>query len=225
MSLSTSQEILTDTWIKASWDDFVAVMDAPEYEAGRGYFDNGLMRLEMAPLGPGHGRQNGVVIDVLTMFAALNNIRLVKLINCSFYKAGERGCQPDTAFYIGADFQLPPQNNSPIDINVYGPPTLAIELGASSFKDDLGAKRLLYERLGVREYWVINVEDRQVTAFSIADRRSGEIRTSEVLPGLDIAQVEEALARSQSEDDAALMRWLMTTLHPASTATDSNDDI
>jgi Uma2 family endonuclease len=198
-------------------------MDAPEYEAGRGYFDNGLMRLEMAPLGPGHGRQNTVIAYVVGIFGMLHNMRVAGFTNCSFYKAGERGCQPDTAFYVGADFQLPPQTNSPVDINVYGPPTLAIELGASSFKDDLGAKRLLYERLGVREYWVINVEDRQVTAFSIADRRSGEIRTSEVLPGLDMAQVEEALARSQSEDDAALMRWLMTTLSPGPNANSQGD--
>ena len=166
----------------------------------------------MAPLGAGHGRQNSVVIDVVTMFAAFQNIRIAKFINCSFYKAGVRGCQPDVAFYVGADFQLPTQNNSPIDVNLFGPPTLAIEVGASSFKDDLGAKRLLYERLGVQEYWVVHVAERQLIAFAIADHRSGEIQTSEVLPGLEISLVEEALSRSQTEDDGTLIRWLMETL-------------
>ena len=130
----------------------------------------------------------------------------------SFYKPGTRGCQPDVAFYIGPDFQLPPQNNSPVDVNIFNPPSLSIEIGASSFKDDLGAKRLLYERLGVLEYWVVNVAESAVIAFSISEQRSGEIRTSEVLPGLEIALVELALDRSHTEDDNTLMRWLMETL-------------
>ena len=36
-------------------------------------------------------------------------------------------------------------------------------------------------------------------AFSIADGRSGEIQESQVLPGLSIALVEEALQRSQTQ--------------------------
>ncbi len=68
-------------------------------------------------------------------------------------------------------------------------------------------------RLGVGEYWVVNVVERQVIAFAVADHRSGEIQASEVLPGLEIALVEQALTRSQSEDDSTLMRWLMATFN------------
>jgi Uma2 family endonuclease len=211
MTLSTSQ-IQTDTWVKATWEEFAAAMDDPQYEKSRGYFDNGTMRIEMAALGSGHSRQNSVVIDVVSLFATFRNLRLVKLINGSFYKSGEQGCQPDVAFYIGTDFQLPPQTNSPIDVNVLGPPTLVIEISGGTFRDDLGAKRLLYERLGVAEYWMVNVAEQDVIAFAIADQRSGEVQTSEVLPGLEIALVEEALRRSQTADDSTLMRWLMDTL-------------
>jgi Uma2 family endonuclease len=116
------------------------------------------------------------------------------------------------AFYIGSDFRLPPQDNSPIDVDVYGPPTLAIEIGGSSFKDDLGAKRLLYERLGVSEYWVVNVAEQQVVAFAVAEGGSRQIRVSGVLPGLEITLIEEALHRSQTEDDTTLMGWLMKAL-------------
>jgi Uma2 family endonuclease len=77
-----------------------------------------------------------------------------------------------------------------------------IEISGGTFRDDLGAKRLLYERLGVAEYWVVNVAEQDVIAFAIADQRSGEVQTSEVLPGLEIALVEEALRRSQTEDDS-----------------------
>ena len=209
MTLSIPHRIKTDTWVKATWEEFVAAMDDPRYEEGRGYFDNGYMRIEMAALGAGHGRQNSVVIDVVSLFATFRNIRIAKFINSSLRKKDVRGCQPDVAFYIGSDFQLPPQDNAPIDVEVFGSPTLAIEIGASYFKDDLGSKRLLYERLGVQEYWVVDVATRQVIAFSVAEGRSGQISSSEALSGLEIALVEEALTKSQTEDDGAIMRWLM----------------
>ncbi|RZM82153.1 Uma2 family endonuclease [Leptolyngbya iicbica] len=211
MTLSTSPT-QTDTWVKATWDDFAALMDDPQYEEGRGYFDHGYMRIEMASLGRGHARQNTLISQLISIYGMLRNLRIIGLMNGSIYKPGERGCQPDMAFYIGDDFQIPPQDNAPIDVNVFGPPALAIEISGSTFKDDLGAKRLLYERLGVAEYWVVNVAEYDVIAFAVADQRSGEVQTSEVLPGLEIGLVEEALRRSQTADDSTLMRWLMETL-------------
>jgi Uma2 family endonuclease len=211
MTLATSQ-IQTDTWVNATWEEFAAIMDDPQYEEGRGYFDDGYMSIEMAALGRGHARQNSVVSKVISLFGMVRNLRSVEFTNCSFYKVGERGCQPDTAFYIGSDFRLQPQDNHPVDVNVFGPPTLAIEISGSTFKDDLGAKRLLYERLGVAEYWVVNVAEHDVIAFAVADQRSGEVQTSTVLPGLEMGLVEEALRRSTVEDDSTLMRWLMEQL-------------
>ncbi|MGB3613601.1 MAG: Uma2 family endonuclease [Elainellaceae cyanobacterium] len=212
MTLSISSPTQTDTWVKATWETFAATTDEPRYQEGREYFDNGYMRIEMAPLGAGHGRQNTVISQLVSIFGMVRNLRIAGFTNCSFYKAGALGCQPDIAFYVGADFQLPPQDNAPVDVTVFGPPTLAIEIGASSFRDDLGTKRLLYERLGVAEYWVVNVAEREVIAFAIANNRSGEIQTSEVLPGLELTLVEEALQRSQTEDDSTLMRWLVEAL-------------
>lgn len=212
MVVSQSQQILTDTWVKATWDEFLAVTNSSDYQDGRAYFDAGYMRIEMAALGAGHGRQNAIALKVADIFAALHDIRMIEFLNCSFRQAGERECQPDIAFYIGEGFQLPPQNNTPINIELFGPPTLAIEIGASSLSDDLGTKRLLYERLGVQEYWVVDVKAQQVIAFSIAEGRSGQIQVSEVLPDLKMSLVEEALVRSQTEDDGAITRWLMQTL-------------
>ncbi|NEP19414.1 MAG: hypothetical protein F6J97_21405 [Leptolyngbya sp. SIO4C1] len=49
----------------------------------------------------------------------------------------------------------------------------------------------------------------QVIAFSIKAGRSGEIRTSQVLPGLMMDVVEAAPKRGQTEDDGAINRWLL----------------
>lgn len=50
MSLSTSSQIQTDNWVKATWERFAAAMNEPQYEERRGYFGNSYMRIEMATL-------------------------------------------------------------------------------------------------------------------------------------------------------------------------------
>lgn len=69
MTLFTPQTIQTDIWVRATWEVFTAAMDAPHYEEGRGYFDSGYMKIEMSPLGAGQGRQNGVMMDVVSLFS------------------------------------------------------------------------------------------------------------------------------------------------------------
>jgi len=62
-----------------------------------------------------------------------------------------------------------------------------VEVGASSLSDDLERKQLLYKRLGVQEYWVVDVAAGQVTAFGISRGESSRIQASQVLPGLGVS--------------------------------------
>lgn len=206
-------EIVCDRWIKASWDEFIALADDPELEKGRFYYDQDKMRIEMSPVGPIHAHENAIVSKVIGIFAALKNICIYEYINCSFRKKGESECQPDIAFYLGSDLKLPPRNNAPVNLNKFDLPTLIVEISSTTLQDDLGYKRLLYERLGVKEYWVVNAQTSEVFAFAIADGRSGIVERSQVLEGLEIATVQEALKRSQTEDDGAIARWLLQTFN------------
>lgn len=208
-AVSAPKNIPTDIWVQTTWRDYAALVDSPTYDKARCYYESGEMRIEMAPLGPSHGRDNAILSKVVSLFATLKMIRVAEYVNCTFRKTGIRDAQPDLAFYLGKDVRFPPRNNEPVNVDVYGVPQLVIEIAASSLSEDLGSKRLLFERLGVDEYWVVNVAVGNVIAFSVADGRSGEIRESDVLPGLKIEIVESALHQGQSDDDGAINRWLI----------------
>ena len=48
----------TDTWVNADWDQFLTFADDPTLAGGKFYYDQGFMRIEMAPLGSAHGQDN-----------------------------------------------------------------------------------------------------------------------------------------------------------------------
>ncbi|NJN62084.1 MAG: Uma2 family endonuclease [Coleofasciculaceae cyanobacterium RL_1_1] len=203
-------------WTVATWDEFLAIAGEQEPDGlpqTQAYFYTPWMRLEMIPLGKDHGRLNNIPLKTATLFSAFRALKTVEYINTTLRKSGELECQPDLSIYIGDVTCLPAAGNEVINLDQFDPPSLVVEIAASSIADDLGMKRLLYERLGVREYWVIDTRQRSLIAFSIADGRSGVISQSEVLPGLDLAIVDEALRRTDENDDAAITRWLIETFN------------
>jgi Uma2 family endonuclease len=208
-TLPIPQNLVTDTWVEASWEEYTLLAGSPACETGRCYYDEGWMRIEMSALGPLHGRENSIVSTLVVLFTTLKNIRSAELTNTTFRKEGVRDCQPDIAFYLGSAFRLPSLDNSPVNVDEFGAPQLAIEIASTTLSDDLGRKRLLYERLGVQEYWVVDVSVAEVFAFEVADGGSKQIKESKVLPGLEIALIEETLKRSQIQDDGEINRWLL----------------
>lgn len=113
---------------------------------------------------------------------------------------------------MGDRARLIPRGTSIIDLDRYPAPDLAIEVAGSSLLTDQGAKRLLYEDLQISEYWVVEVQSAQILAYSVADRGSKRIDGSQVLPGLTIVLLEEALRRSQETDQAQAGAWLGSQL-------------
>jgi Uma2 family endonuclease len=205
-----NEAIATNCWVLASWETFLAasqtVMEGPCY------YDIDRMRLETMPVGFAHGRDNSIVSAVITLYATMRNIPFTALTNTSFRRVGLQECQPDLAYYLQPPLPEIPRSNAPVSIDQYGPPDLVIEIASTTLSDDLGEKRLLYERLGVGEYWVVNVAEAKAVALSVANRGSVQIETSQVLAGLSMNLVEEALRRGQGGDDRAVMKWLLQEL-------------
>nr|WP_287279458.1 MULTISPECIES: Uma2 family endonuclease [unclassified Okeania] len=99
-----------------------------------------------------------------------------------------------------------------VDLDVYPPPDLVIEIAKTSFADDIGSKRMLYEKLNFTEYWVVNVTDAQLIAFAIASGGSRAIGESQVLPKLSFSLLEEALRQCRTTGRSQIYTWLISQI-------------
>lgn len=202
-------KITTDTWVKASWEEYVQLVENPEYEKARCYYYNGELRIEMSAVGHDHGCDNTITALAVNLFCIIRGIPVKIITNTSYRKTDLREAQPDVSCYIGDNAQVVPWGTSIINLDNYPPPDLAIEIASTSLLDDMGQKRLLYEDLNVKEYWIVDVENVRIIAFAIADGGSRRITSSGVLPGLQMSVLEEALQLSRTQDQSQVGAWLM----------------
>lgn len=200
----------TDTWIAASWDEYLHTLDDPRHEKAKGYYYKGHMRVEMLPVSFDHGKDHVVIIFAVNLFTALKGIPATGLDTTTLRKTGVRDCQPDVSYYIGDRAQVIPSGTGIVNLDQYPAPNLMIEIAKTFLLDDIGTKRALYEELGVDEYWVIDVDNTQLLGYAIADQGSKRIQESQILPGLAIALLEEALRRSRETDQSQVGSWLLT---------------
>lgn len=200
----------TDTWVAMPWDEYVQVIEDPIYEKAKGYYYKGHMRIEMLPVSFDHGKDHVVIIFAVNLFAALKGIPVTGLDTTTFRKPGVRECQPDVSYYIGNCAQAIPSGTGIVNLDQYPAPNLVIEVAKTSLLDDIGTKRVLYEELGVAEYWVVDVQNTQILAYAVANQGSQRIQVSQVLPGLTIAVLEEVLCRSRQTDQSQVGAWLLS---------------
>ncbi|MEB3178876.1 MAG: Uma2 family endonuclease [Nostocaceae cyanobacterium] len=203
-------KILTDTWVVATWDEYIQIIENPTYEKAKGYYYNGQMRIEMPPVGNDHASDHTVIINAVNLFAITKGIGLNGKDNCTYRKTGCDDAQPDVSYYIGKNADIIPWGTSIISLDIYPPPTLVIEVANTSLSDDKGEKRLLYEELGVQEYWIIDVKNVQVIAFEIANGGSRRISESQVLSGLKMSLLNDTFQRSRQMNQTEVGAWLLT---------------
>jgi len=200
----------TDSWVLATWDDYINQLNDPIYQQAKGYYYKGHMRIEMSPVSFDHGQDHVIIIFAVNLFVALKQIPATGLDTTTFRKIGVRECQPDVAYYLGENAKTIPSGTGIVNLDQYPSPNLAIEIARSSLLDDLGTKRSLYEELGVNEYWVVDVQEAQLLAYSMMNQGSQRIQVSQVLPKLEVAVLEEALQRSRQTNQAEVGAWLLS---------------
>jgi Uma2 family endonuclease len=203
-------ELPTDTWVKASWDEYIQVIENPQLEKAKGYYFNDRMRIEMPPVGNDHASDHSIINYAVHLWAGIKGIDLNGKDNCTYRKTGIREAQPDVSYYIGGNAEVIPWGTTIISLDLYPPPTLAIEVANTSLSDDKGEKRLLYEQLGVAEYWIVDVKNVEIFAFAVTNGGSRRITQSQVLLGLEISLLEEALRRTRQMNHGRVSAWLLS---------------
>ena len=199
----------TDSWILATWDEYMQQLDNAVDQQTKGYYYKEHMRIEMSPVSFDHGQDHVMIIFAVNLLIALKQIPATGLDTTTFRKTGVRECQPDVAYYFGENAKAIPSGTGIVNLDQYPAPNLVIEIARSSLLDDLGTKRSLYEELGVNEYWVIDVKKAQLLAYSMTNQGSQRLQLSQVFPGLEIAILEEVLQRSRQTNQAEVGAWLL----------------
>jgi Uma2 family endonuclease len=206
---STPTLAMENTWVRASWETFLALAEQPDLAHGKFYYYQSELRIETMGVGANHAIENTLMTLAIGLFCMIQNVPVRGLTNASYRKTNVQEAQPDLSYYFGDAVTQVPHNNELIDLDRTPAPNLAIEIAATSLNDDLGKKRLLYEDLGIQEYWVVDVEESMILAFQIKDGGSFRIQTSQVLPNLELSVLEQALRDRKTQDDSQIMQSLL----------------
>jgi Uma2 family endonuclease len=120
--VTTSTRSIEDTWVSATWDEYVQIIENPIYQKAKGYYHNGQYRIEMTPIG------NSIINYAIYLYATLKNIQLNGRDNCSYRKADLIELQPDLSFYVGENANAIDYGMGIIDLERYPSPLNCIFL-------------------------------------------------------------------------------------------------
>lgn len=120
-----------------------------------------------------HQRVSGNLFNALTNFLKGRRSGEAFVAPCDVILSDEDIVEPDLLFVSAARAAIITEKN------IQGPPDLVVEiLSDSTRKTDEIVKRKLYERYGVREYWIVDPELETVKIYRLTDQ--GYVRAAEL---------------------------------------------
>ncbi len=199
----------------ATWAEYLELRDDPNSDWQRISYDHGWLRIEMGKEGPGHASISDLFTAIFFIRALLHPEETYQSYGrCLIENPETQACAPDLVLYKGENiprWQLGTPRR--ITLPEQRLPDLVGEVADTSLALDLTGQKQLYARLGISEYWVIDVQQCQVSAFGLDV--TGEyqpITISNVLRGLEIELLSQTLARLGEETNTAAANWLMQQL-------------
>ena len=97
---------------------------------------------------------------------------------------------------------------------IYGVPDLVVEiLSRSTMNKDLGAKKLIYERNGVKEYWIVNHWIKSVEVYHLVDGKFNLENVYQICPQQELDRMtEEERADIKTEIKVSIFEDLVVDL-------------
>jgi Uma2 family endonuclease len=203
----------------ATWQDYVDVRDG-DSDWQKIAFNQGWLWVDMGTEGPNHASFSDLLTMLFGFWALLNpEVSLQSYGRCLIERPEIKACAPDLVLYKGDDFpRWQPGEPRRILLSQHRLPDLVGEIADTSLSVDLDEQKQLYAQLGIREYWVIDVKGLRLFGFGLTPTGLYQpIEISQVLDGLQLALVEQALERLTTETNTAAAKWFMQQLQASKT--------
>ncbi len=196
------------SWRNATWAEYLQLVENPQSESERIFFNLDTIWIDMGNEGINHSRFNELFSLLLFVwFSRQDSVKFDLLGGCVIEKSQTQGAAPDKVLYIGGGAPRW-QTGEPRRVNLdsWRVPDLVAEISDTTLSTDLDEKKQLYLALGIPEYWVIDVRGRQIWAFRLIDDKYQECSESGALTGLPIELLEQTLAQ-MDDDNGNVALW------------------
>lgn len=188
-----------------SWEFYEKVLE--NYKGSNAVhlaYDDGFLEVEV-PLSK-HEIPIGILSDLITIICLESDIDFVNVGSTTFRRqAREKGCEPDTAFYIQNEKSV--RGLLEIDLSKDPPPDLVIEVDITSPSLN---KMPIYAALGVSEIWRFKGE--KITFHKLFGGVYKEVSNSLAFPSLTDEKVTDFLSKglkmSSSEWFKEVREWV-----------------
>jgi len=193
-----------------SWQEFEAILEElGDHRAARLAYSHGTLEMRM-PL-PKHEKAKVIIGDLVKILLEELEIDCETFGSTTFKREDMAfGVEPDDSFYIQNHAQMIAKER--IDLTIYPPPDLAIEVDVTS-KTQLDA----YEALGVPELW--RYEDGKLEINILRNGKYIKSEISSTFPNLPIDEViprfvEQSQTLGRSPMLRAFRQWLRKQINP-----------
>ena len=154
---------------------------------------------------------NGRIV-MMSPRPSVNHNRVISNL-CNIFQNYLKGKRCE-AFYDGVELHLSEDNvfvpDAMIVCNpdiirqrgIFGAPDLVVEvLSPRTAKNDFGEKKDVYERYGVKEYWIVNTMDRSIQVYVLQD---GKLRIDNIYHSYSQEDWEDMTEEEKAETQLSL---------------------
>lgn len=197
-------------WHSATWEDYLRYRDDPAIDRARLFFSDGWLWVNMGGEGINHSSFRDLFVMLLAFWFSQRSEQTASSFGgCQIEKPGIKAAAPDLTLYIGEGFpRWQPGESRYINLNQWRVPDLVGEIADTTLADDLDQKKQIYAALQIPEYWVINVQGKQVFAFRLQpDGKYQQIDPSIALSGLPIGLLEQTLDQLSQGTNISAGLW------------------